>query len=671
MKIGRLIVLLSLFFSLVNEGVAQKDFMKDADAAFNNESYYTAADLYKKAQAKAKPAEKAKIFYLIGECYNNMLDAAQAETYYKKAIQLKYEKTDPGVLYNLAGVYKRQGDYKSAKEYYEKYLAAKPGDKDAQAGLESCQKALEWMNEPTRYIIQNEVQLNTTAYDYSPAWGDKKHTQLIFSSSRQGSTGDEVDPRTGQSYMDLWITTRDNTGKWGQPQILPKELINTEDNEGTAIMDSKGKYLFFTRCPRVKKENIGCDIFMSQAQGSSWTKAEKIVLKPEGADTVSCGHPALDRNATLMIFASDLPGGQGGKDLWYTEYNKREKTWGTPVNLGPAINTSGDELFPYLADDGTLYFSSNGHIGMGALDIFKAENTGDKKWENVENLKYPFNSPENDFGILFEKGTTTRGFFSSGREGGKGYDDIWNFNLPEIKFIAEVYVKNKETGDPIPGVSITLTGSDGSQVVKTTDEEGKLVFDEDGGKRYLQKETNYTLEANKDEYLVAKSSFTTVGLDVSKKFIEDIFIQPATKETVIDFPEVQYAYNKSELLVDDRINSKDSLDYLYKTLMENPTIVIELQAHTDCRGSDSYNKKLSQARAQSCVDYLISKGIPADRMVPVGYGEDIPRAVGLECETIAKMPTKEEQEAAHQRNRRTQFRVLSFDYKPAAPEEGQ
>lgn len=667
MKIGRLIVLLLIFFTVVNEGVAQKDFLKDAEYAFQNESYYTATELYKKAQAKAKPAEKARIFYQIGECYNYMLDPAQAETYYKKAIQLKYDKTNPDVLLKLAGVYKQEADYKTAKEYYEKFLAVKPGDKEGKEGLESCQKSIEWMNEPTRYIIQNEVQLNTQGYDYSPTWGDKKHNKMIFSSSRQGSTGDEVDPRTGQAYMDLWITTRDNNGKWGQPQILQKDMINTEDNEGTAIMNSKGNEIYFTRCPREKNENIGCDIFWAKAQGSNWAKAEKIVLKPEGADTVSCGHPAIDRTGRLLIFASDMPGGQGGKDLWYSEYDKREKAWGAPVNLGPTINTPGDELFPYLAEDGNLYFSSNGHIGMGALDIFMAEKTGDKKWENVENLKYPFNSPENDFGIVFERGTTTRGFFSSSRAGGKGYDDIWNFNLPEVKFIAEVYVKNKTTGEPIPGVSITLTGSDGSQVVKTTNEEGVLIFDEDAGKRYLKKETNYNLEANKDDYLVAKSSFTTVGVTTSKKFIEDIYIQPASKDVVIDFPEVQYAYNKAELLVDERINSKDSLDYLYNTLIENPTIVIELQAHTDCRGSDSYNKKLSQKRAQSCVDYLVSKGIPADRMVPEGYGEEVPRAEGLECETIEKMATKEEKEAAHQRNRRTQFRVLSFDYKPAAP----
>ena len=220
---------------------------------------------------------------------------------------------------------------------------------------------------------------------------------------------------------------------------------------------------------------------------------------------------------------------------------------------------------------------------------------------------------------------------------------------------------------PVPGVTITLTGSDGSQVVKTTDAEGVVVLEEENKKRFILKETEYKIEATRDEFLKASHEFATIGREKSVKFFEQVYLQPAVDESgeavVIDFPEVQYAYDKWELLVNENVNSKDSLDYLYNTLIENPNIVIELQAHTDCRGSNRYNKDLSQKRAQSCVDYLISKGIPSDRMVPVGYGESTPRAEGLECKSIDKMGTTEEQEAAHQRNRRTQFRVLSFDYK--------
>ncbi len=672
MRILSLFTSLSLLIMFSHNTYAQKNFAKEADAAFKNENFYTATDLYKKAMGKAKPEEKARMNYKLGESYRFLLESEQAEVYYGKAMKLKYDKTNPDVILKLADVQRQQANYKLAKRNYEKYLAVNPDSKEGKEGVESCKKAIEWISEPTKHVIEQEIQLNTKNYDFSPTWADKKYTQMIFSSSRNGATGDEVDLRTGESYMDLWITTRDNKGKWGEPVVLDK-TINTEHNEGASILNSKGTNLYFTRCPVVKKENIGCDILVAKKSGKSFKESESLGLKgeEEGSDSLTVGHPAINKRETVIIFASDMPGGQGGKDLWYSEYNKREKSWGKPVNLGAAINTKGDELFPYLDKDENLYFSSDGHIGLGGLDMFKADKTAENKWGNIANLQYPLNSAGDDYGIIFDKNTEQKGFFTSNREGGKGKDDIYNFSLPEVKFELQVYVKNKETNEPIPGVTITLTGSDGTQIVKTTDEEGKFIFDEEGGNRYIKKDANYNVHTKKDEFLAAKTKFTTKGEEASKRYIEEVFMQPASADVVIDFPEVQYAYNKSELLVNERTNAKDSLNYLYNTLIENPTIIIELQAHTDCRGRDAYNEALSQRRAQSCVDYLITKGIPAQRMVAKGMGETIPRAVGLECDTIAKMATKEEQEAAHQRNRRTQFRVLSYDYKPTAPTGGQ
>lgn len=664
MRILRLFTSLSVLLILSQSTFAQKNFAKEADEAFKNENFYTATEKYKKAMAKAKPEEKARMNYQLGESYRFLLEAEQAEVYYGKAMKLKYNKTNPDVILKLADVQRQQANYKLAKKNYEKYLAVNSGSKEGKEGVEACKKAIEWISEPTKHVVQQEIQLNTNNYDFSPTWADKKYTQMIFSSSRNGATGDGVDQRTGESFMDLWITTRDNKGKWGEPVVLDA-TINTADNEGASILNYKGTNLYFTRCPVIKKENIGCDILVATKSGKSFKEAKSLGLKgeAEGSDSITVGHPAINKRETMIIFASDMAGGQGGKDLWYTLYNKREKSWGAPVNLGPSINTKGDELFPYLDKDENLYFSSNGHIGLGGLDMFKAEKTAENKWGKIANLQYPLNSSADDYGIIFEKNTDQKGFFTSNREEGKGKDDIYNFSLPEVKFLLEVYVKDKESGEPIPGVTITLLGSDGTQVVKTTDEEGKFLFDEEGGNRFIKKNTNYGLQTKRDEYLAAKTKFTTEGEEASKRYIEEVFMQP-TKDKVIDFPEVQYAYNKSELLVNESTNAKDSLNYLYNTLTENPTIIIELQAHTDCRGSDSYNLKLSQARAQSCVDYLITKGIPAERMVAKGMGETIPRALGLECETIKKMSTKEEQEAAHQRNRRTQFKVLSFDYKP-------
>ena len=665
MKISKLITCLSIICAFAVTGVAQKDFGKTADNLFKNEAYFSAINDYKKAEASAKkPADKARFNFQIGECYRLMIDQPQAEVYYTRAIKLHYESTDPTVLLRLADVLREQGNYKEAQKYYQDYLAKKPGVKEAEDGLAACKKAQEWKNEPTKHIVQAEIQLNTEFYDYSSTWGDKKNTSLIFSSSRPGGIGTETDIRTGHGYMDLWITTRDNKGKWDQPKPLSAN-INSEDNEGAAVLNSKGDALYFTRCPREKKINLGCDIYVADAQGSDWKQATKIVLKPDGGDSISVGHPAIDKQEKYLIFASDMPGGIGGRDLWISEYDKKAKTWGTPLNMGPSINTPGDEIFPYISEEGHLYFSSTGHVGMGGLDIFKAENVGDKKWDKVENLKYPLNSADHDFGIIFDKGTINRGFFTSSRDGGKGFDDLYSFNLPEIKFIFDVYIKEKASGAPVSGATITLIGSDGSQVVKTSDEEGKISFDDNNGTRFINKETSYNFNAEKVNHLSAKGKFSTVGEKTSKRFVEEIFILYTDPKNSIDFPEVQYAYDESELLVESgRINSKDSLDFLYQTLIDNPTIIIELQAHTDCRGKAAYNQALSQRRAQACVDYLISKGIPAERMQAKGYGMEIPRATGLECASINKMPTKAEQEVAHQKNRRTQFRVLSYDFKP-------
>ena len=658
----------SVIFLLNISVISQKNFTKEADYAFDNESYFSAIELYKKAYVKEKkPTEKARISFQMAECYRYLIEPEQAETFYNTAIKLKYHKDNPDVYFYLAEVLKEEGEYKEAEESFRKYLELVPDSKLAKDEIESCELAMKWKDEPTKHIIQNEQQINSSSYDYSSAWGDKKHKVLIFSSSRPGSTGEEFDERTGESYMDLWTTTRDNKGKWGEPQIL-SEAINTPDNEGAAVLTRKADMIFFTRCPREKKENIGCDIFYAERSGDKWKQAKKIELKPDTAAYLSCGHPTLNNNASYMIFASDMPGGQGGKDLWITEYNKREKVWGAPENLGPTINTAGDEMFPHLTDKGTLYFSSTGHLGMGGLDLFKAEKTDEKKWENVENLKYPLNSAEHDYGIIFETNSDERrGFFTSNRNGRNGRDDLYSLNLPPLLFSLIVEVKDKETLLPVPGATIQLTGSDGSQITKTTDADGVAIFEEENKKRFILKETGYKIEVTKEGSLKASHDFTTVGREKSMKFYEEVFLQSAIDSSgeavVIDFPEVQYAYDKWELLVNENVNSKDSLDYLYNTLMQNPNIVIELQAHTDCRGSARYNRDLSQKRAQSCVDYLISKGISVDRMVPVGKGEDIPRAKGLECKTIDKMGTTEEQEAAHQRNRRTQFKVLSFDYK--------
>ena len=676
LKTTKPLLIFTFFLSLgLTYSQSKNPFVIQADLNFKNEAYFDAIDLYKKGEVKEKDIEeKGRINFQIAECYRLDVEPAQAETYYKRAFKLKYQKNHPKLYILLADVLVEEGEYESAAENVKKYLEIFPDDNHANTLLSSCDHYADWVRNKTKHIIQNERQINSEHYDYSPAWGDINHNTIIFVSARDGSNGDGIDSRTGDSFMDLWSASRDNNGKWSEPQLLPNS-INSKDNEGPSVLSPSGEEIYFTRCPRMKKMDIGCAIFYSKRKGDSWTQAKKVKLKPENADTLSCGHPAMDSEMKIMIFAADFPGGYGMHDLWISEYDEREESWMKPINLGPDINSIGDEMFPYLSDNGDLYFSSDSYEGFGGLDMFKAKKVGNNKWGDLENLRYPLNSNEHDFGIILERNTNRRGLFTSSREGTKGHDDIFNFNIPPVLLKYYVEVTNSETGDPVPGATIKVTAIDTSggirdEFVQTTDVDGTILFNEiSKGKRYIEHDLIYEVECQKDSFLVRKSKFSTFNLEDNKTFYDPFEVQPVS-EKAIDFPEVQYALDKAELLVDTleasllEINSKDSLDFLYTTLIDNPSIVIELQAHTDCRGGDDYNQKLSQRRAQSCVDYLISKGIPTERMKAVGYGEARPKLKGLECDAISDLSTAEEQEAAHQKNRRTQFIVLNFDYVP-------
>jgi peptidoglycan-associated lipoprotein len=403
---------------------------------------------------------------------------------------------------------------------------------------------------------------------------------------------------------------------------------------------------------------------MSRKSENSWSTAQLVPLRnKQSTENSTVGHPAFSPNEDFIIFASDMPGGLGGRDLWLAPFDKASRTAGPAQNLGPEVNTPGDEMFPFVRKDGVLFFASNGHLGMGGLDIFKAEVSGDKKWGNTQNMGAPINSTGHDFSIIWE-GDAERGFFTSDRPGGRGMDDLYAFSMPPLLFALEGVVYDKDTQMPVPEAAIKVLGSDGTSFEASTDGSGAFTFDIKGEERYINPEINYSIEVSKIEYLVAKDQISTVGLNESTTFLKEYFITFTRPDKAIEFPEVRYAYNKAELQVNEEVNSRDSLDFLFRTLVDNPTIIIELQAHTDTRGGDSYNLDLSQRRSQSCVDYLITKGIPTERMSAKGYGETKTRITDAQ---IAAMNSEEEREAAHQKNRRTEFSVLSFDYVPIEP----
>lgn len=632
----------------------------EADDAYNKGFYFNAIELYKKAYTvEKKAAVKAELIFKVAESYRELGDVQQAQVWYEKANKAQY--TDPVTYFWIGEMQKQQGMYAEAIASYNKYKEKKSNDPRAEAGIAACQMAQKWKDSPTRYTVDPEVLLNTPQYDFTPAFADKKNEMVVFTSTRPASTGANTDQIIGEPFSDLFTSSRDRLGKWSEPVKLPIE-INTEGNEGAPIFNAKRTVMYFTRCPSEKKKVFGCDIWMSKKVGNNFSAPVMLALKPAGSkeDTLVVGHPALSDDETMLVFASDAPfsGRLGGKDLYMVRLDRDGKPTGTPANLGAEVNTPKDEMFPFLRHDGNLYFSTAGFAGMGGMDMYMAEKTGDGTWGHTENLKAPLNSAGDDFGLAFD-GEFDRGFFTSNRPGGKGQDDIWRFYMPDLVFALQGNVYDKVTGQPIPGAKVSVVGTNGSNFSALTDDNGGFAFVENGKDRYIKEGVSYSVIAEKDGYLVVKDQITTVGLTESTTFVKEYFLQPFEK-TAIKLPQILYDVDQFFL----RPESKDSLEVLYTTLVDNPNIVIELRSHTDSRPTRKYkggNQELSQLRAQSCVNYLIEKGIDAARMVPVGRGPSEPLVTD---EQIKKMATKEEKDAAHQTNRRTDFKVIRSDYVP-------
>lgn len=654
-RIITVFTLLGVFGLTVN---AQKNYKKEADVAFSGGKYYKAIDMYKKAYTKTSKSEvKAEILFQIAECYRGKNDGKQAVVWYNKSIKAKYD--NPIAIYYVANIYKSEGKYEDAIVAFDKYKAANPSDKRAEEGVESCELAKKWKDEPTRFVVNPMPLINSEDYDFSPVFADKKNMEIYFTSTRKGSAGEDVSDVTGMNFSDIYRTKVDKKGKWSEPVVL-EGGVNSPASEGASCLNKKKNAMYFTICGVENKGVMGCGLFWSKKQGTNWSEPEII---PITADTFTVGHPAISVDDKVLVFASNMPGGQGGKDLWYITYNKKMKEWSKPTNLGAEINTIGDEMFPYIRENGELYFASTGHKGMGGLDIFKAATTGINQWGGVENLQSPMNSEANDFGIIFD-GAKERGFFTTDREGGRGGDDIWSFKLPALMFELDGSVKNVETGKSIAGAKIKLLGTDGSSASTTTDENGNFFFVENGPNRYVNKETSYSIVVEKEKYLNAQGKETTVGLDKSRKFFHEYTLQPF-QDVIIKLPLIEYKTASADL----QPQYKDSLNFLYDIMSNNPTLIIQLRSHTDHRGSTPANQKLSQRRAQSCVDYLVKeKGINSARIKAIGMGENEPiKSVGgisLTKKYIDTLKSKEEKDAALQRNRRTDFKVMGDDFVP-------
>ncbi len=618
--------------------------------------YYKAIDRYRKANKKEKDRDKRTAYaFAIGECYRNIGDYEMSAIYYRNAIRRNYP--DTVVYLHYAEALRATQKYEEAIDNYNIYLRKYPGDDKAMKGLASILQTQRWVAQPTRHIVNPEKDLNSRDRDFSPAYVGNSETELMFTSTRKGGTGKRKSMITGQTFADLWKTEFNlQKQKWETPQLADQySIVNTNAEEGVMTFGGTGGQMLFTRCNYDKTKNMGAQIYSTSQVRGSWAEPSKLEIMP---DSLLAAHPSLSPDGSVLYFVSDKPGGYGGKDIW-----KAEKSGGAfqnPENLGPAINTPGNEMFPYARDNGELYFSSDYHIGMGGLDIFKAVKNDKEEWV-VENMGYPVNSTGDDFGIAYLPGKD-QGLFTSNRKGSKS-DDIYSFVVPPIIYQASGEIFNKETGNKLEGATIRIIGTDGTNL-RMSAQNGKFQVKLNPG-------TDYVFAAFKSGFLNDKIQATTIGLTDSKDFRFKLQLTPTGAPVKLD--NINYAFGSFELQPESIV----ALDTLVNLLTLNPTITIELMAHTDHIGGDSFNFDLSQKRAQSVVNYLITKGINPKRLTAKGYGETWPKTVTREIAArydflkrgdeltekfIEGLATEEQKEAAKALNRRTEFRVLSTDF---------
>ena len=670
---------------IVLSGCSIQQRVKRADKKFAIGEYYTAADLYKscysRLSAKKDRQLKGYTAYKQGECYR-ILNNTRAVNCYQNALRCKYHLQDSTIFLNCGLALQYQGKYKDAAKSYELYLEKHPDNYVAQAGKYACNKIEEWKKQTSRYKMTEAKEFNQKRTgNFAPMFIGSKDDALMFTSNRQEKQKGQKKLKrpsnvTGQQLFQLYQARKNAAGEWGDIG-LAEGLYGSSDSEqendttggkasgtaeiGVCCFSRDGRTMYFTYSKPINGKDLGAKIYRSERASGEWGEPQEVKLFADSSITV--GHPALNATGDTLYFVSDAPGGEGGKDIWRAELEGDK--WVNVVPLGKGINTSADEMYPYLHEDGTLYFSSNGHPGYGGLDLYKARPDSTRQdtliWD-LYNLGAPFNGTGDDFGITFA-GNSQNGFFSSNRNDKKGLDKIYRFWLPEMEFFVEGVV-NDEQGNPLSDAKLRIVGSDGTN--------SKVNARRDGGyKIKLKKDVKYVMLATARGHLNAKEQWDTKGLKDSKTYTMNFALSPISRPVKME--NVFYEFGRWELTK----ASEDELDRLVKLLNDNPNITIELSAHTDLKGNDEFNQDLSQKRAQSCCDYLIKHGIEKERLTPVGYGESKPVVVDKELnkkyswlpvdqvldeEFISKLPA-DKQEICHQINRRTEFKVVKTTYK--------
>lgn len=630
--------------------------LSDAEEKQRIGEYYEAAAIYRKVYTKTSPKKRdlrGYIAYRMAECNRLINNTAKATSAYMNAI--RYDYPDSTVYLRMGQMLQKTGRYPEAIKNYDIYMENDPSNLLAINGIQGCELAPGWKKNPTCYEVRRMDKFNSRRGEFSPMLAGDKYDQLYFASSRSKDKDAKVSAITGQNNNNLFLVKQDEKGAWLAPVELEDE-VNTEYDEGTPSFSPDGNTMYYTYCAQDPEGPRTAEIYISTRSSAKWGKGTRATIVKDSVTAL--GHPSISPDGKYLYFVSDAVGGFGGKDIFRARVAGND--FGPMENLGEEINTPGDEMFPYVRDSVTLYFASNGHPGMGGLDLFKATQDSTGKW-NVENLGAPINSMADDFGITFA-GKEERGFFCSNRNDARGYDHIYSFERPTITIFIEGIVNDVDEY-PIEDATVRIVGKDGLNV--------KVPVKKDGTYRVeLERDIRYVMMASARGYLNQNYELHTDPEEKNETYIVDFFLSPISKPVVID--NIFYDFDKATL----RPESKKALDEMIKMLNDNPNVTIELGAHTDRKGTDQYNERLAQRRAQSVVDYLIAGGIEAARLEAKGYGESVPKTINkkmakqfdflkegdvLTEEFILALPP-EQQEIADQINRRTEFKVLRTNY---------
>ena len=619
--------------------------------------YFDAAAQYKKAYSNTKPKDKAlrgKYAAKMALCYNRINFNQKAVAAYRNAIRYHADSIDMHLAFAKALL--KDGNYKEAEQEFRMLLDSMPGNVLARNGLQSALTARKLKEEGSQYIVKKMDLFNSRRADFSPMFCGDQYEQLFFTSTRNEAEGDELSGITGTKNGDIFYSQKDEKGKWGKPQQITSGL-NTEFDEGACCFSPDQRVMYLTQCVSDPSYPRYATIVTSNRSDAAWSKVSKLEVT---RDTLSSyAHPAVSPDGDWLDCASDMPGGKGGFDIWRVRLTAAGL--GGVENLGEPINTPGDEMFPTFRPNGDLYFSSNGHPGLGGLDIFIARYDKNSRKVVLEHPGYPLNSQADDFGMTFE-GAHNKGFFSSNRGDGRGWDHIYSFEKPEIIQTVTGWVYEME-GYELPSAQVYIVGNDGTN--KTLSVKGDGSFTE-----VVTPGVDYVLLATCKGFLNHKEEISIKPSAESQDHVLQFPLASIRVPVLID--NIFYDFDKYTL----RAESTAALDELVKLLEENPNVTIELSSHCDYKGSEAYNKTLSQRRAETVVKYLISKGIKADRLTPVGYGKMKPKTIRKKLtekytwlkegdvltEDYIKKLDKEKQEICNQLNRRTEFIVLRTTY---------